>query len=317
MEILKRKILRETLISRENDVSYGTITAATIYLKVFLTQDIDDMGMYTDMEYVNRPWETPASIGNKPNLANNLVNELVNKGLNFPFMSGATTTEVPPPFNKDLRTVNRVVSDFYTYGMQVTGFTNNKLNEYVTTLRNQKYRKGYIAKSEVYTNFLGVNINGISTITSPNNPVFPKLFPVVYTKLGNNDNKLGTVYQTTGIKYVTYPSPSVNETINIDTAYGITDLRNFISPTNPDSVDTVISYIGEGFNPTNTTLSAITKEELYFGIVSEPEVTSDVFIDRGSSSVMDKHLRLSEIVGVQHLVRYGNKFYNINENNLE
>jgi hypothetical protein len=57
---------------------------------------------------------------------------------------------------------------------------------------------------------------------------------------------------------------------------------------------TTFHYVGEGFNETNTSLSAISKEEYLFGI-TPPEVESDVFIDRGVISVMDMHLRLSEI----------------------
>ena len=58
-------------------------------------------------------------------------------------------------------------------------------------------------------------------------------------------------------------------------------------------------------------LSAITKEEYLFGIISQPEVRSDVFIDRTITSITDLHLRLSEIRNLDSLIRYGNGFYNI------
>jgi F0F1-type ATP synthase membrane subunit a len=50
-----------------------------------------------------------------------------------------------------------------------------------------------------------------------------------------------------------------------------------------------------------------------FGIISRPEVESDVFIDRGTISVMDYHLKLSEIKNLGQLTRYGNGFYKINK----
>jgi hypothetical protein len=71
---------------------------------------------------------------------------------------------------------------------------------------------------------------------------------------------------------------------------------------------TTFHYVGEGFNETNTSLSAISKEEYLFGIIS-PQSRNDVFIDRGVISVMDMHLRLSEIKDKQ-LERYGNGFIN-------
>jgi hypothetical protein len=60
-------------------------------------------------------------------------------------------------------------------------------------------------------------------------------------------------------------------------------------------------------------LSALTKEEYLFGIISPPEVQSDVFIDRGATSVLDMHLRLSEIGNISELTRYGNGFYKLNK----
>ena len=63
----------------------------------------------------------------------------------------------------------------------------------------------------------------------------------------------------------------------------------------------------------NSSLSAITKEEYLFGIIFPPEVKSEVFIERGITSVMDKHLRLSEIKNLNELSRYGNGFYKLNK----
>jgi hypothetical protein len=41
--------------------------------------------------------------------------------------------------------------------------------------------------------------------------------------------------------------------------------------------------------------------------------SSDVFIDRGVISVMDMHLRLSEIKDIKQLERYGNGFIKLNK----
>ena len=74
---------------------------------------------------------------------------------------------------------------------------------------------------------------------------------------------------------------------------------------------TEMTFIGEGWNETNTSLSAITKEEYLFGITERPEVYSDVFIDRGDTTVFEKHLRLSEVESLEHLERYNNGFYRL------
>jgi hypothetical protein len=79
-----------------------------------------------------------------------------------------------------------------------------------------------------------------------------------------------------------------------------------------EKMTTTIQYMGEGWNFENTTISPQIQEEYLIGIISQPEVESDVFIDRGVVSVLDTHLRLSEIESLDHLERYGNGFYNIN-----
>jgi hypothetical protein len=107
---------------------------------------------------------------------------------------------------------------------------------------------------------------------------------------------MGTTNQIYGLQYRDYSANTINSIVNgINT---ITQLSNF-------------RYIGEGQNETNVSLSALTKEEYLFGIISPPEVKNDVFIDRGVTSVMDLHLRLSEIKNLGQLSRYGNGFYNL------
>ena len=49
MRIIRRKILREKLIERSHDFCYGTITASTIYLPIFITQSFDNIGLMTDI----------------------------------------------------------------------------------------------------------------------------------------------------------------------------------------------------------------------------------------------------------------------------
>ena len=75
--------------------------------------------------------------------------------------------------------------------------------------------------------------------------------------------------------------------------------------------DNNYNNIGNVFSQTNTSLSAITKEEFLLGIISRPEVENDVFIDRGVVPVLDYHLRLSEIKNLGQLQQYGNGYYNI------
>jgi hypothetical protein len=70
-------------------------------------------------------------------------------------------------------------------------------------------------------------------------------------------------------------------------------------------------YHGQGVNETNSVLSALTIEEYLLHITQPPKVQSDVFIDRGSTDVLQHHLQLGEITTIGDLVNYGNNYYNI------
>ena len=63
MELIKRKIVLEDSTDRNyNSSTWGTVTASTFYINVFLTQNIDDMGLFTDQSFIPK---TPL-LNNKP-----------------------------------------------------------------------------------------------------------------------------------------------------------------------------------------------------------------------------------------------------------
>lgn len=244
MELIKKKILLENSIDRSlNSPTYGTLTATSFYINVMLTQDIDDMGMFTDTDYIPNP------------------------NLN------------PNPIDFNIRLTGKSESDYYTsYTSKiVTGITESNLNEVKSYADNNPYRLNFDVNSEIYSDYKGDMINGVSRVTYLGNPI------TYVIDVDKNDVNIGTTGQTSGLLYQDY---SGNNT-------------------------TIITYIGEGWNQTNTSLSALTKEEYLFGITSSPEVTSDVFIDRGITTIFEKHLKLSEITNLGELVRYGKGYFNI------
>jgi hypothetical protein len=86
MEVIKRKILLEDSIDRssKDPKKWGTLTATTFYLNIFISQNIDDMGMFTDIEYMEK------TNSYRPPDYDVLVDKLNGLGLEFPFMTGAT-----------------------------------------------------------------------------------------------------------------------------------------------------------------------------------------------------------------------------------
>lgn len=289
MEIIKRKILLEDSIDRSNgSAKWGTITASTFYLNILLTQNVDDMGLFIDSEFTSQ---------DKVNGVVDysvLVSKLNTLGHTFPFMTGAmpqTLSNVGGTDKVTLRLPNSTESDYYVFGnLPITGNTDSKIEDVKSYKSTNQFRINFNTATETYVNYNNLTVMGVDRIKSMGEPK-------IYVFDTENDVNLGMDTQTTGIQYKDYSGTTTLMVDGVDTIVPLTSFR----------------FIGEGWNETNTSLSALTKEEYLFGIISPPEVQSDVFIDRGATSVLDMHLRLSEIGNISELTRYGNGFYKLNK----
>jgi len=289
MELLKRKILLENSIDRSYSDNWGRLTAKTFNINIFLTQNIDDMGLFSDVEYIPKSssyqmnYDILAStltVYNNPAL-------LTFTQVNTPYFSIGTKFD-----QITLRYPQSNASDFYDYGGNtvLTGATDSKLED----LRSYKslFPVNFVVNSESYTYFDGsTTVDGVDLITQ-------KGEPTVYVFDTPQTLDIGTDNQIYGLQYKDYSAVTRNMVISGDTN------------NNPL---TTFRFKREGWNQTNTSLSALTKEEYLFGITSVPEVKNDVFIDRGTTSVLDRHLRLSEISNIGELEEYGNGFYKLNK----
>jgi hypothetical protein len=289
MEVVKRKILLENSIDRSfNSQNWGTITASTFYINVFLTQSVDDMGLFTDIEYFSADTNNPTPVNYSI-----LTTKLIASGYTFPFMANLfvyPTTGLTETDLVTLRLPSESESSFYNYAnLPVTGITDSKIDDLRSYDQLNRYRIGFDMEAETYINYTNTSVNGVSRILSTSDPK-------TYVFDTENNSFMGTTSQVYGLQYMDYSANTKNIIINNTVVPN--QLANF-------------RFIGEGQNETNVSLSALTKEEYLFGIISPPEVKNDVFIDRGVTSVMDIHLRLSEIKNLGQLSRYGNGFYNL------
>jgi len=241
MEIIKRQI--------------STNIGNSIYLKIPLTQTIDNVGLMTDMPFIE---------GSQINLSSG--------GLPLEFMNDGIT------------------STFYKQGGVVNYASDSKLEVVRTYDDDNRYIPNFDSKKESYINFSGSSINGVDRVININGN------EIVYTVNARRDSLIGTPNQITGIQYIDNPEEGVIIPSELDV----------------NSTNTRVQYYAEGWNETNTSTDPQIQEEYLLGIISQPEVKSDVFIDRTTFSVLDKHLRLSEIESLEHLTKYGNGFYNIN-----
>jgi hypothetical protein len=291
MEVRKVKILLEDYISREPNNSYGSLTATSFNVNVFLTQEIKDVGMYIDEDFVkydnNLPPLNYAPIPQKLlNYGNASFNFIIQPGSNF-YPTGVN-------YN-DIRYKYRNHSDYYTNNIIVSGLTSDRL-ENVTSYGytgNTRYVPNFDTEKGQYYNYNNEFVNGVTRVISIND-----YNPIIYTEDADlNDSNFGTIIQNNGILFKTYSgqtrlisTPFINQNIPVTEMY----------------------YHGQGVNNTNSSLSALTIDEYLLHITSKPKVESDLFIDRGVTNVLQSHLQLGEITTLEQLVNYNNGYYNIN-----
>lgn len=284
MELIKRTILLENAISRNPDTTYGLMTASTFYVNIMLTQTIDNMGVFTDIDFTNTVPDYDI-----------LIDKLNASGFTFDFMSGT----LPPSFvlsgfTASTRHDNANVSEWYSYGDILTATTEPRINELKSYNKLNPYIVGFDIEASTYTNYDNQTISGVSRVLLSDADLAKK-----YTFDASNDVLLGTTGQTTGLLYKDNKNGAE---VGVGVANGLLKTIKALS---------TVKFKSEGWNMTNSSLSAITKEEYLMGIINEPEVFSDVFIDRGFTTVMEKHLKLSEVETLEHLELFGNGFYNI------
>jgi hypothetical protein len=300
MDVIKRQISFEPATVRYTGGTYpyGTMTADTFYVKIMLTQNMDDMGMFTDIEFTDKE-----TFNIQPDYTI-LINKLSASGFTFPFMSGQQPPASTQPIDDIyLRPTDKSLDDYWVYGnLKITGSTDSKITDVRSYNQLLKYVTGFDVNKDVYNNYQGVSIDGRSRVTQQNIGQIPigsnKTYSATtYVFDAENDANIGTSNQSTGILYRDFTGATRFVKDEFGGVYQIPR--------------TEMEYTGEGWNETNTSLSALTKEEYLFGITQPPEVQSDVFIDRGGTTVFEKHLRLSEIESLEHLERYNNGFYKL------
>lgn len=139
---------------------------------------------------------------------------------------------------------------------------------------------------------------------------------------GFTDSRLSEVktYDTNnpyrvGYKGVTSITADINGNITLVeyTIDGIDYVTSIGQPLFPNSdlyfkTQTVYYFNSSGL--TQNDINVI-KKEAEMGISEKPKIESDIFIERQSTSIFEKFLRLDEIGNLEELVDYGNGYYKI------
>lgn len=287
METIKYKISLEDYVSRGANSGNGKLTATTLNVNLFLTQDIKDIGRFMDFPFI--PYDKSA-----PNLDYKPIPQKLMDygGGDFNFINSPGANFFPSGYNfDDVRYINKTNVNYYTNNIIVTGLTESRLDNFTSYgyTGSSKYIPGFDVDAGFYVNYLNGPVDGVSRIISIND-----FNPIIYTEDGDiNDPNFGTILQGDGILFKTFSGVSRN------------DLERF------DVDVTQMYYHGQGVNQRNSTLSALTIEEYLLHITQPPKIENELFIDRGATDVLQSHLQMGEINTLGDLIIYGNGFYNI------
>lgn len=137
--------------------------------------------------------------------------------------------------------------------------------------------------TEIYTGseFTGYTIDGLYYMDYPDG----------YTKItGSVPNY---IYDLTGY---TYNSTGGTETFKFNLGSGSNFTTEYLDET--DITNYIINH-------------RLTRNEHFLGFIDDPQVYSDIFVERGKMGVMERNLRLGEIDNMNELDIYGNGYFKV------
>lgn len=154
--------------------------------------------------------------------------------------------------------------------------------------------------------------DAINSITGQSTTAYTQ---TTYIVSGTSNSKLQDLEQYGSQKYVQGLQVYKNRTpygkvFNISpnfTGYTILDIDYY------DYSDgkTIFFYTGTGFNSENITAEPITKQEVLLNVIDQPQIQTNVYVERGKNSAYEKILRLGEVDNVGDMINYGYGFFNI------
>jgi hypothetical protein len=169
-----------------------------------------------------------------------------------------------------------------SYDYIFTGDSNTDVNDY--------YSYNYTSVPFVITGFTESTLNDLSQYG-------PKI------NLAGGKYKLGV--QVTG------------NTGSIGTYWGVDPTGSYsaytINGVNYFDYEDYTIYVVDSYGlvPGDLVLSALTKNEALLNVIDEPEIITNVFIERGKYTALENVMRLGEVDNVGDLEKYGYKYFNV------
>jgi hypothetical protein len=205
--------------------------------------------------------------------------------------------------------------------MSITGITTSKLFKVKTTDLTDPYKVGVNGVISISGDEDGVKtityvLDDITYTTSAN---------VVQTEIYNfeslNEEETSNINLTSKKRSSIRNAEIIEEPKNgskvvnyfkLDRKRGAKTVNQKTQPLNLN-VNPTTRFVTNGFSYDNFTNTPIYKESKYVGLIDKPIIKSEIFMERDTGSVFERHQRLSEINSINELETYRNGYYeNIN-----
>jgi hypothetical protein len=132
-----------------------------------------------------------------------------------------------------------------------------------------------------------------------------------------------TGYTINGLYYMDYPDGYTKITGSVPNyVYDLKDDLTGYTYNSTGGTETYKFNLGSGSNFTPEYLDdrditnyiinhRLTRNEHFLGFIDDPQVYSDIFVERGKQGVMENNLRLGEIDNMDELEIYGNGYFKV------
>ena len=163
--------------------------------------------------------------------------------------------------------------------------------------------------------FSGYSNWDINDFYSYNYTTIPFLVSGYTTSTLNDLQQYGPVTNLIGGKFVYGPVTGgtgvVGEFLGVapNGEYTAYTIDNIVYYDYPDY--TIYLVQSSGLTQNDLILSAITKNEALLNVVDEPQVITDVYVERGKYAPLESIMRLGEVDNLGDLEKYGYKFFNV------
>ena len=198
----------------------------------------------------------------------------------------------------------------HTYNSNPSGYT-------ITLSQNSPWGNTKVSKNikTPYVEVPDFNSSGTAYFT-PNTGSWSAT-PISYDYIFTGDS-VNLVDAQVSSDYVTVPftiSGYTDSRINDLSQYGQNKFQLLV-PVQKNNVDysdgtTIYFTQSSGLTADWMVQEPIVKDELLLGIISQPEVQSNVFIERGKNSALERVQRIGEVDNLGDLIKYGYRFFNV------